>query len=38
MSEKKAKQLGKSAVEQMRQLQSLVPVFSQEEFWGDVIG
>ena len=37
VSEKKAKQLGKSAVEQMRQLQSLVPVLSQEEFWGDAI-
>eukprot|EP00438_Fugacium_kawagutii_P003967 Skav207534 [mRNA] locus=scaffold756:114473:122071:+ [translate_table: standard] len=35
MSEKKARKQGQSAVEQMRQLQALIPVFSQEEFWGD---
>ena len=36
LSEKKARQQGMSATQQMRQLQSLVPdVFSQEDFWGD---
>ena len=36
LSEKKARQQGKSAIQQMRQLQSLVPTaFIQEDFWGD---
>ena len=37
LSEKKARQQGMSAIQQMRQLQSLVPMFSQENFWIDAI-